>query len=494
MRWIVGGFAIGAFGALGFAPYSLVPCVLIFLVWMYFIVLHRPDVSLKAVFASLWGFYIVGLRWIVVSLTLGSANHKFLIPFAIGGLPAYMAMYVFVMVCLCRWLCRRFLIYRPLCFALCFSLGEYACGNMLTGFPWLMCINTMGDYPALLQCMSWFGAYGASMLLVMCTALSYELVRALYIKADDVKTHGCVLAAVLVMVIGCASWRCSQDIEFSDKKIRIVQGSIHNAGRDHEVLEDAWRFYYNSLSNVPDDVVAVIWPESSILDVFRHGTYTDAMWKALRVASLKVPLVTGLVHEEEEGTYTSIVCLYGKDGKSDVRYYHKEHLVPFGEYMPCADLIEQCVHAAGAQGIASNGYKAGGGEKLLYIPGVGYAMCYVCYEAIFPNDKAFDEKADLLLQCLNDGWFLGSCQPHQHATIARIRSIENGMPLIRCANYGISAIYDPCGREVMRCDLDEVAVKDVRWPKKFAPTLYRMYGDVMYFVLCGIVALLSFLL
>lgn len=497
MLWIVGGFAVGALGALGFAPYYFAPCVLVFLAWMYFIVLHRPDVNLKAVFASLLGFYMIGLRWIVVPLTFDMSHHKFLIPFAICGLPSYMAFYVFVMLCLCRWLCRRFMIYHPLCFALCFSLGEYACGNMLTGFPWLMCINAMSNYPALLQCASWFGAYGVSMLLILFSALLYEVVRAIWLQSynRDTKIHGGLLASILVMVIGCASWHYSRDIEFSDKKIRIVQGSIHNAGRDHEVSEDAWRFYYNSLRDVPQDVVAVIWPESSVLDVFKKGTYTDVMWRELCTASFRVPLVTGLVHHKDDDMYTSIVCLHGKDGKSDVRYYHKEHLVPFGEYMPFADLVEQCVNAAGARGIAGSGYKAGGGDKLLYIPGIGYATCYVCYEAIFPNEKAFDERADILLQCLNDGWFLDSCQPYQHCAIARMRAIENGMPLIRCANYGVSAVFDPCGREIIRCEVDEVAVRDVFVPKKFfSPTLYRKYGDIMYFILCGIVAILSFFL
>ena len=157
--------------------------------------------------------------------------------------------------------------------------------------------------------------------------------------------------------------------------------------------------------------------------------------------------------------------------------YDKVHLVPFGEYLPFQNLLERL----GLQQLTkvTGGLIAGERRQLLALPRAPPALPLLCYEAIFPQEAATrgGERAGWLLNLTNDGWFGISSGPYQHLVQARMRAIEQGLPLVRAANTGISAVIDPLGRVTGSLPLGAEGVLDAPLPQALAPTIYARFGD-----------------
>jgi apolipoprotein N-acyltransferase len=173
--------------------------------------------------------------------------------------------------------------------------------------------------------------------------------------------------------------------------------------------------------------------------------------------------------------YTSVMVL---DGWANVlSYYDKAHLVPGGEYLPFAWLLEPL----GFRKVVNlpDSFSAGAGPQSISIPGAGFASLQICYESIFPN-KTIDSqnRPDWIVNVTNDGWFGNSAGPYQHLAQLRLRAIEQGLPVARAANTGISAVIDPVGRYVEVTALDEIDARDSRLPDKIQPTIYFFVGEM----------------
>jgi apolipoprotein N-acyltransferase len=157
--------------------------------------------------------------------------------------------------------------------------------------------------------------------------------------------------------------------------------------------------------------------------------------------------------------------------------YDKLHLVPFGEYLPFQDLMEKLgfVQLTKVQG----GFIAGTRRRPIELPNAPRMLPLICYEAIFPGDVAArDDRPGWIVNLTNDGWFGISTGPYQHLQQARLRAIEQGLPLVRAANTGISAVIDPSGRIVARLGLGVEGVLDSGLPSAIPPTIYARSGDV----------------
>jgi apolipoprotein N-acyltransferase len=149
------------------------------------------------------------------------------------------------------------------------------------------------------------------------------------------------------------------------------------------------------------------------------------------------------------------------------------HLVPFGEYVPLRGLLPMNKITPGAID-----FSAGPGPRTIAIPGVPPFSPLICYEAIFPGDVVDPlHRPDWLLNITNDAWYGLTSGPFQHLAIARVRAVEEGLPLVRDGNNGISAIFDPYGRVVARLDLDTVGALDASLPQPLPATLYARIGD-----------------
>jgi apolipoprotein N-acyltransferase len=235
---------------------------------------------------------------------------------------------------------------------------------------------------------------------------------------------------------------------------------------------------------------AVIWPETAVPVVYKGGqAYRRALAQAVPLGGI---LITGIVRRTQEkgqrGLWNSVLAIDGQGGL--LAHYDKHHLVPFGEYVPLARFNPLPKLTEGRVD-----FSAGPGPRTLTLPGLGYVSPLVCYEVIFPGQVTAVEgpRPHMLLNLTNDAWFGISTGPYQHLAAARMRAVEEGLPLIRAANTGISAVIDPYGRDVRRLGLGQRGVIDAVVPAPLpAPTLYARLGNWPFLILAALLLAAGF--
>jgi apolipoprotein N-acyltransferase len=201
-------------------------------------------------------------------------------------------------------------------------------------------------------------------------------------------------------------------------------------------------------------------------------------------------LVMGALRRDAPGAgerkvYNSVLAFDGD--ASLVAHYDKWRLVPGGEFLPFESILEPL----GFRKVVTvpGSFAAGPGPRNIMLPGLAPAGVLICYEAIFPHDLIDQkERPSFLINVTNDGWFGRSSGPYQHLAQARLRTIEQGLPLIRAANTGISAIIDSYGRTGQSLALGTEGVLDGQLPQSLPPTVYALAGDTM---LAGLIILLG---
>ncbi|MEZ5716866.1 MAG: apolipoprotein N-acyltransferase, partial [Paracoccaceae bacterium] len=257
--------------------------------------------------------------------------------------------------------------------------------------------------------------------------------------------------------------------------IRMVQP---NAPQDQKWDPDhVMTFFYRQLDftdragegRVP---TLVVWPETAIPWMLDGADRPLAM---VAEAAAATPVVLGIRRIGDGRLYNSLILL-GAEGQVEA-LYDKHHLVPFGEYIPLGDLAARW----GIHGLAAgegDGYSPGPGPRLITLPEIGPAVPLICYEAVFPQDvAAAPARPRLLLQLTNDAWFGQFSGPYQHLQQARMRAIEQGLPMVRVANTGVSAMIGPKGEILNRIPLGEAGFADAPLPAALPPTLYARSGD-----------------
>ncbi len=211
-------------------------------------------------------------------------------------------------------------------------------------------------------------------------------------------------------------------------------------------------------------ITHVIWPETAVpYNLWQDSGLRQVLGQIVPPGGL---LLTGAPrYQQGQGSWNSLYALDG--GGEVVAVYDKSHLVPFGEYVPFRALLGS-LNITVTQG----SFEPGPGQTTLVLPGLPPASPLICYEIIFSGsvtaaDPSLPPPA-WLLNITNDAWFGRSSGPHQHFAQARLRSVEEGLPLVRAANNGISAVVDPYGRVLAALGLDEVGVLDVQLPQSLA--------------------------
>jgi apolipoprotein N-acyltransferase len=228
------------------------------------------------------------------------------------------------------------------------------------------------------------------------------------------------------------------------------------------------------------DVSILIWPESAF--PFFLTREADAMAQIADLLPQGTVLITGSVRAPDVPPGTRITRAYNSiyvidhDG-SVLSVYDKLHLVPFGEYLPFQDWMEKLGFEQLTK--VQGGFIPGTLRHSMAIPNAPRVLPLICYEAIFPADVAVnDDRPGWIVNLTNDGWFGISTGPYQHLQQARLRAIEQGLPLVRAANTGISAVIDPLGRVVARLGLGTDGVLDTNLPSAIPPTIYARSGDI----------------
>jgi apolipoprotein N-acyltransferase len=257
-----------------------------------------------------------------------------------------------------------------------------------------------------------------------------------------------------------------------DVRLRLVQGNVPQEDKWRPEMRNHWFGHYLGLSGHDQgNVTHVIWPESA--SPYPLDQVADARALIAKVVPPGGLLLTGGERfdfsREPPEAWNSLFVV--DDGGALRARYDKHDLVPFGEFMPLRDLLGRL----GLSQLARGGldFQAGPGRTTIALPGLPPFSPLICYETIFPGRVfAPGARPDWLLNVTNDGWFGQSSGPYQHLAMARMRAIEEGLPLVRSANTGISAVVDPWGRVAARLGLGETGVLDATLPKPLPATVF----------------------
>jgi apolipoprotein N-acyltransferase len=477
-------FLLGITATASLPPFDLTPI----LVAVFPALLWLDDGSADA-WASLrlgysfgFGFFLAGLYWIAAALFVDIASFWWLVPFAVAGVPAGLAIYTGTACCasyaLCRWL-RLGGTSRILVLAVLWVGAEWLRGHVLTGFPWnLVGYAWSGGFPHaldMLQIASVIGAYGLSFITVLAAALPARL--------GDFSGNRWAPTLVAVLLIAVpAAWgfnrlAVGRPAEVPGIVLRLVQPSIPESMKNDpaQLLTNFRRLFALSTSAGAAPVTAILWPEDAAPPFLeRDGSARKALAQA---SPLDGYVITGTVRTDPAPqppthVWNSLVAI-DRDGTLRASY-DKFHLVPFGEYVPMRTVLPMQKITPGAID-----FSAGPGPRTIELPGLPAFSPLICYEAVFPGaviDPA--NRPAWLLNITNDAWYGFTSGPFQHLAIARVRAVEEGLPLVRVANNGISAVFDPYGRVTGRLDLDAVGVLDAKLPEALSPTWYSRLGDI----------------
>lgn len=500
-RWALAFFA-GAFTVFGFAPFDFFPVLLVSftcLVWQIDGAVDTPKPIRTAAVIGWWfgfGYHLAGIYWIGFAFLVDADTFAWMIPFVAVLMPGGLALFTALFGGLARVLFDHVPgPSRIVGFAVLWMLMEWLRGHILTGFPWNLVGYTWASVQPVAQSVSLFGIYGLSLLTLLLAASPAALTaRKKSTAGVDLSGTAPLLASLGVIALlgvwGGVRLQAASDDNVDGVTLRIVQPSIPQREKWKPENRSAIFQEYLQLTEGSDDITHVIWPESAIpFLIDRQPAALEAIGGSLTPGKV---LLTGAarmdVSEGRDGggnqigdtpAYFNSVHVINSTGAIR-ETYDKYHLVPFGEYLPLGSLLRRLGLTPVVASVG--GFSKGPGPRLLDVPGAGQVIPLICYEAIFPGriSRTIDGRPDWILNVTNDAWFGDTTGPRQHFTQGRFRAIEEGLPLVRSANTGISGIVDSYGRIIGHLELGQRGVLDGPLPVALAPTLYARAGDALF--------------
>jgi len=502
-------FCAGAIGAFAQAPFDIFPLIFITMsvsVWLIDGSTYRQKNSLiPTAYVGWWvgfGYFLCGLWWLGDPILIESGDLLWVLPLAVFGLPAGLAVFfAFAFVTAKLFWTER--LSRIIVFSLSMSIAEWLRGHILTGFPWNNFGMVLGDHLYFAQITSVIGVYGLSFITILISTTPIVFwERDKFNQLNSKPFFLSIFVLILFVCFGFARLYINQSDFDHDVRLRIMQPNITNdqfrSDRSNDILNTYFRL--SDQRNDKDERTIetrthLIWPESAF--PFILGREPRALERIKSFMPTQVTLLTGAARSESTINHELI-------GDTQTIYFNsiqavnegeinasvdKFHLVPFGEYLPLRALLERIglrhlVHIPG-------GFEAGDKQHILNVRGLAGIAPLICYEAIFSGEVIPDGEARprVLLNLTNDSWFGFTPGPYQHFAQARLRAIEEGLPLIRAANTGISAIIDPYGRIIKSLPIGVEGIIDGDLPKTAPETLFSLYGDKVLWTMWMISAL-----
>lgn len=421
-----------------------------------------------------FGHFITVFHWMGYPFLVDAEQFAWLMPLPVLIFPALLAIFWAFAFGFARRFWPGDLITGAILLATCMTAVETLRSFILTGYPWALPGYIWLDLPPM-QAAAWLGPFGMSLLTLILTALP---LLALLQRRWGVLALS-VLALAVIWVAGAA--KLEQPALYADDApvLRIVQpNAAQHLKFEPGHREEFYRRLLEATAAPPDPELGapdlVIWPETAI-----HFLLDENPAEIARIARIAdgASVVLGAMRRERgeprDHWFNSLLVVQPEGTLGPV--YDKHHLVPFGEYMPFWSIMR---HLGLPQFTDGPGYSPGPGPRSISVPGQPSFSALICYEAIFPWEAvARGLRPDWLLQLTNDAWFGPWAGPHQHYAQARIRAIEQGLPMVRAANTGISAIIDANGRELISLPLGQQGALDTRLPTMNPQTLYVKTGD-----------------
>lgn len=489
----------GAVAGLSIAPLFVLPALFVALpVWVWCLDGAEHRKGLRRIFGPAFrigfgfgtGYFTVGFHWLGTAFFADGGPILWLMPFAIVGLAMLIALF---------WGLASSLAFafwsngpwRIVTLATALALFEYLRGHLFSGFPFDLLGYGLAATDEMAQLASVIGVYGLTLLAALL-----GMTPALIWPADGRSVARRLAPFFLAMLViagqvGFGAWRLSTTptVARTDIRLRLVQPLVteHTDWERARPAEIISRLIDLSQARTGpgdpglDAVTHLVWPESSL--PFFLSQYPEAYARIARMLPPNTMLLTGAAREDYDSpqarpgapvpAFNAILAI---DSEGEVvASYDKSHLVPFGEFLPFPDLfaaigLRQFVPGA-------NGWNAGDGRRLMAPPASPAFLALICYEIIFSGDLGPEIKdAQFLFNITNDSWFDGSIGPAQHAQHARLRAVEEGLPLVRAANSGLTFLTDPLGRVTASLPPGAVGVLDVVPDQRLEGTLFSRLG------------------
>lgn len=415
----------------------------------------------------LWaaGYFAVGLRWLLEPFQVEAEIFGWMAPFALALMAGGLALFWAVAGAGAHRLGRGGLS-RLWALVVVVSLAELLRAYVLTGFPWAGLAQIWVGTPVA-QVLALIGPHGLGMITLLAAALPVMLF------ATGYRVPGIGVAAALM--VGPFLLPATPDAPPpTGHIIRLVQPNApqHEKWDPEKAGVFFWRQVDATAAAPKPDLI--IWPETAIPTLLHQA---DGALAEVTRAAQGTPVVLGMQRAGGPGDYFNAALVLDAEGQVS-QLYDKHHLVPFGEYMPFRDTMLRL----GVSGLAAQlgvGYRPGDGPGLFDLGPLGLALPLICYEAVFPQySRAVDgQRPDFLLQLTNDAWFGTYAGPQQHLAQVQMRAIEQGLPMIRAANTGISAVINARGQVVTSLPLGAQGYIDSALPPALGGTLYARIGD-----------------
>lgn len=487
---------LGVMGSLAFAPFFLFPALILSLsgLWVLLDRMIEARSSFRSLFLLGWwfglGHFTGGLYWIAHALTVDLETFWWALPFALLGIPSLLAIFIgFSFMVLRLWPFGG--ISRAFVFSALWVSVEWIRTYLFTGFPWNLLGYAWRFSLEIMQVASLVGVYGLSLLiLLMSVTLGY--------LAGKKGFERNVSLFIYLLIVVCWIWGHNRlnhpDVTNSPSlSLRIVQPNIAQTLKwdPKQQDENFHRLLSMTKKTSPLPLRFIIWPESAVpffleQNVPRRDLIADFLPKG---AFLLTGALRKTVSEKDQSpqVWNSLLVL---NTKGDIiGHYDKAHLVPFGEYLPFRSFLDSLFGKGAIKKLTAGtiDFSAGPGPETVPLPeGLPSFSALICYEAIFPRTVTNPDqpRPDWVINITNDAWFGNTSGPYQHLEIARFRAIEEGIPLVRVANSGISAVFNAYGRLTGSIGLEERGVLDTFLP---APTrlipFYGRWGDWTFMAL-----------
>ncbi len=487
-------FSAGAASTLALAPFHLWPILFVTLPVAVLLIdgtgAGRYGGIASAAIVGWWfgfGYFLAGLYWVGNAFLVDAKTFGWLLPFAVTSLPAGLALFCALGFALARLIWTHGAD-RVLSFAVGVTISEWLRGHVLTGFPWNAFGYALTDSLMLAQSASLVGLWGLTFIALAVGASPVALLAETDTRGKWL-SPGIALGVLAAMAV-FGAWRlnATPTRAVDNVKLRLMQPNLQQDEKFNYSAKQATMRKYLDLSDRATgpgrggirDTTILIWPESAF--PFFLAREPDAMAQIAELLPKDVILITGAVRPPDgpagrpiRRAYNSIYVI-DHDG-TILSVYDKNHLVPFGEYLPFQDTLEKL----GLQQLTkvNGGYIPGTRRRSVALPRAPKVLPLVCYEVIFPGEASTrGDRPGWIVNLTNDAWFGASPGPYQHFEQARMRAIEEGLPIVRVANSGISAVIDPLGRAVAELGLGVEGVIDSVLPESLPPPFYMYGGDV----------------
>ncbi|MEM1386452.1 MAG: apolipoprotein N-acyltransferase [Pseudomonadota bacterium] len=433
------------------------------------------------------GYFAASLFWIVEPFLVEPERHGWMAPFALVLIAGGFAVFWALAFSLAARVAGRMCAWRGvLAFASAMAAVELLRTYLLTGFPWALVGHVWVGW-APMHLAAWIGPVGLSFVTLLLSAgAAHALVQRAWPNLG-------ALAVLGIALFATGAWQASRPTPDAAGApvVRLVQPNAEQHLKwdpDH-----ALSFFERMLafSAAPGEGGGprpdlIVWPENAVVQVLnRAETWLDH----IAAAASGVPVIFGIQRLDDADRARNALVVMGPGGTVDATY-DKHHLVPFGEYLPLAAYFDLVGQKLLGQGMGL-GYVPGPGAQVLELPGrLGRALPLICYEGIFPhNIAAAPARPDFMVLITNDAWFGELAGPYQHLAQARLRAVEFGLPMVRVANTGVSAVIDARGRVMAEIPLGQAGWRDVPLPRPLSATFYSRTGDwPMGFLLAALLA------